>query len=785
MHYLFRNIPHGKAKNGNQINTRVHYDYITREGKYAHMSNREEDLVFSQSGNMPVWADSPQDFWQACEENKPAKARGYREFLLGLQEELSLEDNIDCIEKLLDRTGIKDRHAYSYAVHDKTAAFDNEHRNIHCHLMFNEKIIEHDRPLGPERYFRRYSVNQEGELSGGYKISRQYQSKADILELRKTWAEIVNAKFAEKGLSDCHIDERTLKTQHDELIEQGKTEEAALIDRTPAPHLGNAYLNPRVMERIKDTVQEAEEKQANGEEIEIPENIDEAEKNILLFAKDFLLRKLAKNIQKERQEALREQKKTAKNYTEKDYQSDKAAAYVITNSDLSEQVSELIETTTQTVDSYKEKIATCENRMLSKKQIYQQAYEVLFKNEYAATITAYAKVREKITAVSAAKKAFDNAVIARQAYDRDQYTAVLKELNALYNEQHTLGKKVSEFKAAIATDAWQKKKAKIVELLYKRNKAYYLERRKNYGLMLSAKKKLDRYNKLKDGLDSLPADTVIYAEKIPGMLNKHTLLNGNLLVDSLPKYKHNDQTYYVLGTEIRDGKKIAKAVRVYDNVIKGKVPVYELSLGKPVKHSEYHFAKPIAPSASKDETSKAPEYVLPYVLPKAENSPANTINSYEIFENPDSKTTPYEYGYMRRSDSDDIAFSNIFTTKNELPKALEYNLSNTEKLSAHIADNYELRTKPDSNVLCVLEVNKTEETICTYAKSEISKNKSNGIRIKLNHSQKIHQAKATELIDKMTESRDIKIPIYWKDDIKKPIDELQRTEMQMYAGWSL
>ena len=158
MHYLFRNIAHGKAKNGNQIHTRVHYDYIAREGKYAHMSNREEDLVFTKSGNMPSWANTPKDFWQACEVNKPAKARGYREFLLGLQEELSLEDNIACVEELLKRTGIKDNHAYSFAVHNKAAAFDKKHRNIHCHLMFNEKIIEKDRPLCPELYFRRYSV---------------------------------------------------------------------------------------------------------------------------------------------------------------------------------------------------------------------------------------------------------------------------------------------------------------------------------------------------------------------------------------------------------------------------------------------------------------------------------------------------------------------------------------------------------------------------------------------------------------------------------------------------
>ena len=58
----------------------------------------------------------------------------------------------------------------------------------------------------------------------------------------------------------------------------------------------------------------------------------------------------------------------------------------------------------------------------------------------------------------------------------------------------------------------RRRSKRIIDALTKRNKAYYLERRKTYGLMLSAKKKLDRYNNLKTGLDSLAADTVIYAE---------------------------------------------------------------------------------------------------------------------------------------------------------------------------------------------------------------------------------------------------------------------------------
>ena len=627
---------------------------------------------------------------------------------------------------MLKRTGIKDNHAYTFAVHDKAAAFDKEHRNIHCHLMFNEKIIEKDRPLGPELYFRRYSVNRAGELSGGYKISRQYQSKADILQLRKTWAEIVNAKFAEKNLSECHIDERTLKAQHDDLIEQGKTEDAALLNRNPAPHLGNAYLNPLVMERIKEIIKDVEEKHSEGEKVEVPIDTDDTEKKILLFAKDFLLRKLAKAIQKERQEALRDQKNN-KDYSEKQYQADKAVAYVITSSDLSEQVNLLIETTNQVVDSYKEQLADYDKKMLSKKQIHQQAYELLFNNEYAATNTAYAKMREKITALSADKKAFDNAVINNQAYDKDAYAATLKELNNLYTEQRILGQKIGEFKAAMATDVWKNKKQRIIDALTKRNKAYYLERRKTYGLMLSAKKKLDRYNNLKTGLDSLAADTVIYAEKVPNMVNKYTMIEGTISVNSLPKYTYDNQTYCVLSTEIKEGRKVAKAVRLYDNVSKGKAPVYELSLGKQFSMLDYDLS-----------------------------IKANDVSMSKSIELADIK----------------------------VHKAEDYVLSTSDDSVNVTANKYDLSKRKSANQLVVLQVDKTNEVIATYAQ-----NKSKQVTTAQSTSKAIYpqyyRDKACELISKLTESKEVNIPVYWQDDNQKPMDKLQITEMQMYSGWSL
>ena len=85
-HYYFENTPHGKRKDGTKLNTAIHYDYISREGDYTNMKNRQEDLKITSFGNLPEWADNPHDFWENAEKhrNKP-NGRAYREFKFALQ----------------------------------------------------------------------------------------------------------------------------------------------------------------------------------------------------------------------------------------------------------------------------------------------------------------------------------------------------------------------------------------------------------------------------------------------------------------------------------------------------------------------------------------------------------------------------------------------------------------------------------------------------------------------------------------------------------------------------
>ena len=148
--FYFENTPHGTRRDGSKLNTKLHFEYIAREGKFEKSRSRREDLVFLASSNLPEWAENASDFWEQAETHRRKNGRAYREFRIGLQEELTLEENKALIERFIEETGIKKNHVYSYAIHDKPAAFDSQHHNIHCHLMFSEKVLEADRSLSED-----------------------------------------------------------------------------------------------------------------------------------------------------------------------------------------------------------------------------------------------------------------------------------------------------------------------------------------------------------------------------------------------------------------------------------------------------------------------------------------------------------------------------------------------------------------------------------------------------------------------------------------------------------
>ena len=563
-HYYFENTPHGKRKDGTKLNTATHFDYIFREGDYANMKNRQEDLKITSFGNLPDWADNPRDFWENAEKyrSKP-NGRAYREFKFALQEELTLEENIQCIEKFLKETGIKDNHVYSYAVHDKVATFSKEHRNIHCHLMFNEKIIEKNRPLEADMYFKNYAKNNLGEPTKGYRSSRDFSTKTATINFRKLFADIINDKFQEKGL-DISISEKSLKVQRQELLNQGKIEEAELLNRTPAPHLGNAYKNPaileRIMEKIDETNKKADEAADGFMEQEKEENLSIQEQKIQLFANDVVIRQVAKQIQQER---LRLKKEQQAKKAIAEAEEIKQEAMIITTDDickhLDTKINEFEEKAAENLAVFK----TAQKNILSEQRLELLAKDKMFNNNYSKDIKQYDKLSKELKQI--------NSILPTLYGKADK----IKELSSLSRKSQELsssrtkiGKRISAYKIELTTN--HEKYTSILNQLKKENEDAIS---KNKILYTRYKYDMLQVQKYKTALDKLAKEdknTIIFSDKISSKLEHKNKLNGITPLKDLPSITNNNNTYFIID------KNNNKAVKIGDDITQGKVPVYYL-----------------------------------------------------------------------------------------------------------------------------------------------------------------------------------------------------------------
>ena len=578
-HYYFENTPHGTRKNGTKLNTKTHYDYIFREGEYAHMESREEDLAFTSYGNMPSWSDNPGMFWEEAEAHRDKPdGRAYREFRFALQEEFNLAENMELVEQLLKDTGIKDHHAYSYAIHDKAATFDKDHRNIHCHLMFNEKIIERDRPLSPDKFFNHYAVNRADEPTQGYRSSREFITKEMTLHLRKRWAEIVNKQFQEKGLSTC-ISEKTLQTQREELVLSGRTEEAELLNRTPPPHLGSAYRNPVMMQKIMNQIEQIDH------ESDFPESAEETgisslsskEQNILVLANDVLLRKVARQIQQER---LQLQKKQDAEKAKIEAAEIREEPLIITIDDVYSYLEEKASNYQTLADDKLATYKALKPQILNDQQLQLAAQDKAFNNQYDKTRKAYAKTAKELKRIKE---------LATSLYGVPDKTHELaecsKKIKLLTEERNVLGKQLNDYRRAIDGDA-KEKIDDIFKVLQQENDEKLRQSKQLYVEYLSFKKQVDKYSEAAQKLSTENMDTILFSDKLPATLNRKCKIDGMHPVSKLKIMVHNGDSYALLEqlpTPVNTAKNIVNsytvtAVKIGDNISHGTVPKYELQV---------------------------------------------------------------------------------------------------------------------------------------------------------------------------------------------------------------
>lgn len=224
---------------GDAVLASSHVEYINREKAFK----KRGGCVY-KGHRLPKWAkDSPNAFFQAADRYSPSDARRYLELEFALPNELTLEQNVELINAFIEKE--LPHNYYTFAIHDKIGALSEDTRNLHCHLMFSPRVIddvEEKNERGKTYYFKyplRQNAKDQSEKNRrahGAPMDRKWAERSFLRELRKDFADVVNATLEKYGHVD-RVDHRTLKSQREEALQNGDVVLAEILNRLPEAHM--------------------------------------------------------------------------------------------------------------------------------------------------------------------------------------------------------------------------------------------------------------------------------------------------------------------------------------------------------------------------------------------------------------------------------------------------------------------------------------------------------------------------------------------------------------------
>lgn len=213
---------HFEIKSGRKGTASDHADYIARKGFHR----RREDLAHAEHGNLPAWADDdPKKLWRAADRYERKNGAAYREAVVALPAELTLEQNVSLVRDLIGQLAVEK--PYQVAIHVPKSSLEGE-ANPHVHLMTCDRADDGvERPA--DRFFARYN-SKNPESGGRKKISggrNRMELRDEVIAMRRTVADTINHHLEANGHA-VRVDHRTLR-------EQGAS-------RTAERHLGPARI---------------------------------------------------------------------------------------------------------------------------------------------------------------------------------------------------------------------------------------------------------------------------------------------------------------------------------------------------------------------------------------------------------------------------------------------------------------------------------------------------------------------------------------------------------------
>ena len=202
---------------------RLYSEYYGEYSDYTRKGGVICSDILLPSHAPPEYADR-QTLWNAVEKAERGKnAQLAYSFDIALQNEFSLEENIALARQFLLENFVSRGMVVDFAVHQPDRE-DGGIPNPHFHVLCPIRPIEQDGKWGCKQH-RVYELDEDGnrirDANGKYVFNAvpttDWGSPETLEHWREAWAEMCNAKFAEKGL-DVRIDHRSYERQGVDLL---------------------------------------------------------------------------------------------------------------------------------------------------------------------------------------------------------------------------------------------------------------------------------------------------------------------------------------------------------------------------------------------------------------------------------------------------------------------------------------------------------------------------------------------------------------------------------------
>ena len=201
---------------------KLHSEYYGEDSDYTHKGGVICSEILLPAHAPPEYADR-ETLWNAVEKVECGKkAQLAYSFDIALQNEFSMEENINLARQFLLEQFVSRGMIVDFAVHspDKEGGISNPHFHVMCPI----RPIEANGKWGNKQR-RKYVLDENGERipdgTGDYVFNAvpttDWGSPETLEHWRQAWAELCNAKFAEKELP-CRIDHRSYERQGVDLL---------------------------------------------------------------------------------------------------------------------------------------------------------------------------------------------------------------------------------------------------------------------------------------------------------------------------------------------------------------------------------------------------------------------------------------------------------------------------------------------------------------------------------------------------------------------------------------